>query len=394
MNKNRWLLFLILYMAAFCIACSQLKVIMIFSEISGAMGILPQQTSWLMSVFTIAGIVLSAPGAAILDKLGAKNLLLCLLAASIAGNLLGGLASSYSLLLISRMIEGIAFAMITMVGVVLISYWFAGAKAGLAIGIFTTYPATGYVCCMNLSAPLAAALGYKSLWFIVAMMAIFCFALVLFGIKAPPIATDTVKAPAKKQILLGEAVANKKVWLLAVGQGCVAFILFTFITLYPQLFMEVYHLEQAKAGFYAGLNGLFGLVFCILAGLLIDKFKNAPLIALVSFIGLAITCFISTGLSEATYVLHTLLTAMFCGLIIPSVLYLAPLSAKRPALVGYTVALINQLYFIGIFAGAPLIMNAIARKGWQAGCNIMAAIALLGALAVAVFDRERRGDGG
>ena len=374
-----------LYLSALSVALSQLKVIMIFPDIIGAMSIQPDQVSWLMSVFTVAGVVLAIPGAAILGKLGPKKLLLCLVAAVITGNLLGAAAASYSVLLISRMIEGIAFAMVIMVGIVFISQWFAGGNVGFAIGLYTTFPALGSAICMNVTAPIAASLGFRSVWFIVATIAAISFVLILLYIKSPKTAISAATAAAGDNGSIREVMANKGVWLLALCQGCVAFILFTFITVYPQLFMENYHLDQATAGFYAGLNGLFGIPFCIVAGIIIDKFKNAPLLVVISFIGLAVACFITTMLSSTTYVLHTLLTAMFCGLVIPGVLYIAPGMAKRPALIGYTVALVNLVYFIAIFAGVPVVMSAVAKSGWQSGANILVGVAILGALTMLVF---------
>jgi predicted MFS family arabinose efflux permease len=75
---------------------------------------------------------------------------------------------------------------------------------------------------------------------------------------------------------------------------------------------------------------------------------------------------IQQAINSATYVRHTLITAMFCGIVIPPVLYIAQGIAKRPALIGYTVAFVNMIYFIGIFAGMPIVMGIATSIGWRA----------------------------
>ena len=84
--KNRTLMFLIIYLAATTVSLSQLKVIPIMNDIAQNMGIAINNVSWLMSVFTVAGIILAIPGAAILQKTGPKRLFMILMLALILGN--------------------------------------------------------------------------------------------------------------------------------------------------------------------------------------------------------------------------------------------------------------------------------------------------------------------
>lgn len=380
--KNKWLLFVVVYLAAVTVSLSQLKIVPVLGALSETLNISMTQVSWLMSIFTLAGIILAVPGATILGKLGPKKLLLLLVGTLILGNVLGAITNSYGLLLVSRAIEGIAFSMIILVGIVLISGWFAEGGAGTAIGIYTTFPAIASVIAMNVALPITKSLGMSSIWWIVAALSVLSFVLVMLVIPAPQ---KQPGDPAVEKVSLVEAASNGKIWLLAICQFCVGFILFTFITIYPTLFTSRYGLEPGTANFYAGLNGLFGIPFCILSGAIIDKTRNAPLLTLVSFVGMAISGFITSMLGPSTYVLHTLLIAMFCGLVIPAVLYIAPSVAKRPALIGYSIAFVNLLYYVGIFSGSPLVLGAVEKSGWQSAANIFTVVSLIGFAAMAVF---------
>ena len=143
--KRRGLMFTVLFLSAICISLSQLKVVPILGALSMTMGISIAETSWLMSVFTIAGIVLAIPGGALVGKLGPKKLIVCLMVCLLVGNVIGGLSTSYGPLLVSRVIEGVAFAMVATAGVVLINMWYPGKNSGLFIGIFMTFAAVASV---------------------------------------------------------------------------------------------------------------------------------------------------------------------------------------------------------------------------------------------------------
>lgn len=382
--KNRGLLFIIIYLSALCVSLSQLKIVPLLGDIAGTLGISFTQTSWLMSIFTLAGIILAIPGASILGKFGPKKLFMMLMAALVVGNGLGAVSSSYGLLIVSRAIEGIAFAMVIMVGIVLIGQWFTDGKAGLAVGIYTTFPSLGNVIAMNTALPIANQFGQKSVWIVVAVLSALCFVLLAAVLKndQPQPDADGPKAP---QVSYKEALTNGKVWVLSLGQMCVGFVLFTFITIYPTLFTGLYGLDVTTSNFYAGLFGFFSIPFCILSGFLIDKVGNAPRITLVAFLGLAVTCFLTPMLSQNTYILHTLFAAMFTGLIIPAILYIAPGVTSKPALIGYSIALVNLMYYVGIFFGVPIVMNTSAASGWSAASYILTGVSLFGAVLFIIF---------
>lgn len=384
--KNRGLMFLIVYLAAATVSLSQLKVIPIMGDIAQSMGIAVSNVSWLMSVFTVAGIVLAIPGAAILQKTGPKRLFILLMAALVAGNVLGYFAASFTVLLISRMIEGIAFAMVIMDGIVLLSMWYPGNS--MVVGIYTTFASVGNVIVMNAEMPIIAKLGMKSPWLVVtAMAAVFAVLIAACVKEAAPegAAADAGDAP---KVSIGEAFKSKTLLLLAAAQLCVGFLLFTFMTIYPSIFTEQCGLDPAKANFYAGLFGLFSIPFCIIGGAIIDKIGKASAVAFVSFAGMAAASFLVPMLTPgrtAIYVIHTLLMACFSGMALTAILSTAPMTMKNPALAGVAVAIVNMLYYVGIFVGTPITMNVAAKSGWNAGGVVLGIVAIVGAMITLVY---------
>ena len=135
-KRSKWVNFLLLYLGGVIISLSQLKIIPIQNEIVKMMGFSLSSISWLMSIFTLSGIFLSIPGGRLVTKFGPKKLLVFLMLAIIIGNGIGFISENFILMLFSRLIEGIAFSMIIMVGIVFINEWFKDGNRGLATGIW------------------------------------------------------------------------------------------------------------------------------------------------------------------------------------------------------------------------------------------------------------------
>jgi len=374
------------------VCLSQFKIVPLLGSLATELQISLGQVSWLMAVFTVAGVALAIPSGAILNAVGPKRLLVLLMLTVVAGNVLGAIATGYPLLMVSRVIEGIAFAMIILVGIVLISGWFAEGGAATAIGIFTTFPPAAALIAINLALPVNAALGERGVWWVVAALGATALALVWSFLPADP--PGAVSQEEAKPTFL-HAASNPRAWLLAICQFAVAFVLFTFITIYPTLFVERYDLPAPEANFFAGLIGLFSIPFAILGGWILDKTGKPVALIGISFIGLFLASLATDSLGPATYAVHPFVTAAFGGPIIAAVLAVAPSVAKTPALIGHTIALINQLYFVGIFVGAPAVLMAVDASGWQAASFILAGVALLGLAAICVYVAvDRRNPGG
>ena len=389
--KNRTLMFLIIYLAATTVSLSQLKVIPIMNDIAQNMGIAVNNVSWLMSVFTVAGIILAIPGAAILQKTGPKRLFMILMLALILGNLLGAFATNFTVLLISRMIEGIAFAMVIMNGVVLLGMWYPGNS--MVVGIYTTFASVGNVIVMNAEMPVIAKFGSTSPWFIVAgLAAIFLILLGIFIKELAPEGSPSAQTGAPK-VSIGEAFKSKSLLALAAAQLCVGFLLFTFMTIYPSIFTEQCGLDAATANFYAGLFGLFSIPFCIIGGAIIDKIGKASLVAMICFVGMAVASFLVSALvpgRTAVYVIHTLFMACFTGMALTAILSTAPMTMKNPALAGVAVAIVNMLYYVGIFIGTPITMGVAAKAGWTAAGAVLGVVSIIGVIITAIYMRAEK----
>lgn len=383
MKKNPWFRFLILQCCAVTVSVSQLKVSAVMEQVAQGFSISMGAAAGLMSFFTVAGIVLAIPGAALMERLGAKRLLLLLMACLFAGNAVGAVAGAYPLLMAGRLLEGVAYAMIIMVGIDLINTWFPHGGAGTATGIFNTFAAVGNFITLNGALMVVKRWNVRMLWWIGAALAAVDLILVLAFIPAEKPIPDRSRdrendgntAASSTGAMVREAFRDKRLMSLGAAQMLMAFILFGFITCYPLLFTGYYHLAPEKANFYSSLNGLFGIPACIVCGILAEKTGNPCRVAMAGAVGTVIAGFTMLILTPGTYVVHVLASAVFPGgLVMTSIFCMVPAIAKRKESVGYYMAVVNLLYYTGVFFATP-VMVKLMEVSWPAAAGTVAVMA-------------------
>lgn len=391
--KNRGLMFTIMYICAVFASISQLKIVPILGLIGETLMIDLGQISWLMSVFTVAGIILAIPAGGLVGKFGPKKVFLAVMIITVVGNIVGvfGL-DNYGILLFSRILEGCGFAMASVAGIVLINMWYPDKNTGLFVGIFVTFAATASVIALNLALPMVTAFGMASVWWATAFGAAIFTVLFWMFVKeaAPQGALDGAPegAASMAKPSLARVLTSAPVLMICLAQLTIGFFLYFYMNNYPQVFTAVYNLDPQTANFYGSLNGLWGIPGCIFGGFLLDKLgkKGAPKFDLVCFAVMFVAAFITTGLNPSLYILHTILTAVFPGLVLTAGNFLVPQVVREPQDIGYGIGTLGLFYNIGIFIGNPIILNAVQATGdWNMASIILAAVSAFGFVCILIY---------
>lgn len=178
--------------------------------------------------------------------------------------------------------------------------------------------------------------------------------------------------PSIKRVL-----TSGPVLCICLAQLTIGFFLYFYMNNYPQVFGAVYNLDAQTANFYGSLNGLWGIPGCVFGGFLLDKLgkKGAPKLDLVCFAVMFVAAWITTGLNENLYILHTILTAVFPGLVLTAGNFLVPQIIRQPQDIGYGIGTLGLFYNIGIFVGNPIILSAVqATNDWAMASMILSAV--------------------
>lgn len=386
MKRNKWFLLLVLYFGAVMVGFNQMKVPTLMNVLAAHYDVELTTVSYLMSGFTVAGIFLALPSAMVVNRLGLKKTGLILMGCLAAGSFIGAAAPSFSVLLIGRMLEGISYAFMILFGAMLINRWFPENQVGLAMGIFTTFPTLGPMVVFNLAPKIAAEYGWQSLWVALGVMSLVALVLYALFIEVPPAPAESAPAGGGQPSVFS-GFANTRAWLLALAQGVVAFILFAYMTVYPLIFQNFYGLPAETSNYYASFTGFFGIASCVVAGWLVSKSGKPALMISIGFAGLVVVGALTFKLtpSEGVYLTHVLGSSFFTGLVIPAVLTLAAKAARTPAEISTVVGMINFIYYIGVFAGTPVI-TAMSEGGKTSAATLpLAGAAFVGLLSISAF---------
>ena len=385
--KNRSLMFFVMYFCAATLALSQFKIVPILGPITVHLGIAYEQVSWLMSVFTVAGIVLAIPAGGLIAKYGPKKIWTIVMVIMICGNVIGALGiDSYVVLLASRVLEGCAFAFVAIAGVVFVNIWFPNKNTGLFVGIFMTFISIGSIVALNCMIPLTTAYGLASAWWVTAIVSAVMTAVFLFVVGEAPV-SDAGSGEISKPSLV-PILKNKRVMMICFLALTLGFVLYFFLNNYPSLFMTVYDVDAAGATFYSSLNNLFSIPFCILGGFIVDRLgpKGTPILLAVSAVCVIVACAFMTRLTPSLFIVHTLVIAAFPGLMYTACNYLVPRDVDNPMQISYGIALMTLFYSIGIFIGCPIVLYAIAGTGlWETGGYVLAAVMTIGLVFILAY---------
>lgn len=369
-SARSWAMFSVLMLCSIAVGLSQMKITPVMSDLADVLGVTTTDVAWLTSVFTLAGIVLSIPGALVIGRFGPKRTLLFTLAMLAGGNVLGACAVStqagFALVLASRVIEGVATVFALPVGIDLIGRWFEGPSVGTATGIYMTATPIATFAMTASGLSVAHALGgVVALWWIVAALAVGGFAMALLLIDeradaqdAPSLAAvGTPVAPSSAGLLndVAGALRSRPLVLLCSAMFFLAFLLYALITCYPQVF-SFYGLPSETSNLLTSLNGLIGIPMSVVAGVVIGKTGRPHDVALVGALGALATCATLPLLSDATYALNVVCSAVFPGGIAMAPMFvLAPLLVGRADLAPMGTCLMNTCFYLGQFVSTPLV---------------------------------------
>ncbi|MFY9140544.1 MAG: MFS transporter, partial [Thermacetogeniaceae bacterium] len=139
MKRKAWAVMWVVYLAGVAIALNQFKVPPVMQALLDSLQVDMATGGWLMSVFSVAGVIFALPAAFLLGRVGPKASGLVALGCTIIGSIIGAFAQGAGILLFGRIIEGIGLALIAVVAPAVISMWFEPQERGLPMGIWSTW---------------------------------------------------------------------------------------------------------------------------------------------------------------------------------------------------------------------------------------------------------------
>lgn len=407
-GKTGYFVFSLVLLAVGTSVCIvQYKVPGILEPIMAAYGMDSATGSWLMSIFTATGIFLSLPSGALAKRLGPKRLLLLACAIVVAGSVMGALAGSALVMVLSRGVEGVAFVFVTVAAPLAIEQYVAPERQGSANGIWSLWICLGSVIGSTATPALFAALGIPGVWLAYAAIVVVAALVLAFVVKGP--ATSGVpanmqageqpgQAPETARAAEREPEAETRVkaadYLRFLGPQALlfffAYLVFNVEILavlsYTPTFLQREGMDASLSGFAASLPGLLAVASALVVGKLVDKTGRTKPFYLVGLLASAPGTFLMlTQTGPLLWVGAALVGLVGYGIPV-ACLSGIPQIAGSKELLPAAMGIFTLVQCLGEFLGSlvtPMLLGP-ALENWAFCGAVMCGFGLLGALAMAL----------
>jgi sugar phosphate permease len=281
-----WLLFGMYYLTRFNFSA-------VIPLLKADLGISNAQAGGLMAFFFVTYTIFQLPGGYLGDRLGPRRILTFGALVSIIGNLIFSQASSYMVLSIAQLVNGMGQAMGWSSAVKLIVSWFPRSRRGTAIGLFATCVTGGSSVGIRLSGFMGEHLGWRSSFIIPPLM--MAATTLIFWIlvrdhpreKGLPDFEDEVhleqQIDSDTRSRLSVVLSNRTLWAVAVVYFFFVYVQFGCLVWIPSFLKETYAMSIDRASTVSFLILLPGVFASPLGGFLSDRIfggRRKPLILL------------------------------------------------------------------------------------------------------------------
>jgi MFS family permease len=366
------------YLAGIAIALNQSKVPPVMQALLQDLHMDTATGGWLMSAFAVAGIVLGIPAAFVLAKLGPKISGLIAIGCTLAGSIIGALATGPAILLGGRAIEGIGLGLIAVIAPAVISMWFPPEKRGTPMGVWASWVPVGSFIILNMASPLVRGFGWQGVWWFGTLFALIAFVIYAVTVSAPPLETASDRS-READGSFGRMLLNPASWLLALVFATFTFAFAGFSTWAPSYYMQGLGLSHETATFYASLGSLAVIPATIIAGCVLDRVKNRHLVMTVSLAICGVMLFWCFQLRSASIIVpYTMVLSFVAGFVPTAMFTLAPETMPDPRWAGLALGIVSVGQNTGMFFGPPIVGNLIAGGNWAAGVFPLVIAAAIG----------------
>lgn len=359
-NKQRWLCFWALFIFGTCCVYQWIMPSSILTNIGAAFNMNLDTAGWIMSIFTLTGLILAYPGAWIMRNVGIKVSIVITAVLTIIGNILALVAADATMFIIARAIQGCGFGLIAVIGPNIMPRLFPVEKLGLIMGIWSQWVCPGIALAALTTPAMYDAFGWKSIFVLSLVLQIITTILVLIFVKMPAIPENMrgVSPDAPKAASRGKAF---NICAYVVGfcflAWCTSYPCFN--TFYPTYAQTVQGMDMYTASMTTLVAAIATIPGGILFGIIADKINQRKWMLIAGYILLIIiasTILWSGNQNQPLAWISICVLGFFCAGLVPTMSRaLIPVLAQDPTTTDYALtgmAFVTQLGgFIAAFFG-------------------------------------------
>jgi predicted MFS family arabinose efflux permease len=328
----------------------------------------------------LAGIVAGVATA----RIGARRALIGGMAIIAIGNLLGACATSPSVLLVARVIEGTGFFGTVLAIPSMLAQITTCERRDFVMAVWSAYMPAG-IMIMLLAGPILVVIGWRNLWLASAMIAGAFSGLLALYAPVPPRVDGHVDANFLARF--ASVVCRRHCLIIAFAFFAYSCQIFSLVFALPTLLTSQHGVTLASAGLLSGIVLAASAVGHVSSGFLLRRgipiWANAAIA--FGFFALSSMLVYSCQLPPVAVAIVAAL-ALAIGGLAPGALYAAaPHAAPSPQAVPPTIGLIQQASNLGQFAGPVTLGYWVEHFSWETVPAIDVPAALVGFAAAFVI---------
>jgi ACS family D-galactonate transporter-like MFS transporter len=275
-SSMRWVMLSVIALGFVAMTFNWFVMPTAFAGVSQAYGVGLPQLALLISGFVIGYGIMHIPAGFIAARFGIRTALVGGLALEGLFTALAGMADGYAMLLILRVLAGLAASVYAGIGIAAVSVWFKGREHAAALGVVSASFSAGVAVGLYLWSPVEQSLGWKGALVLAGLLAVVCAVIVLLVYRTPP------RMPSLLGVKLDRAnivaiLRNRKLWRYSMaffgGYGAY-FVASQLIGVYASTERQFSVGVVAVASLLVGLAGIPG---SITAGMIADRLMTARL---------------------------------------------------------------------------------------------------------------------
>lgn len=297
-GTNKWFTFTLVVFGSICVAIAMFKISGTMSFIIADWEVDVSTASLLVSVKSFATLLIALPAGAIVRKIGARNSFLLILAVDAIANAIGAVAPNFTLLLVSRFIEGLASGMVFVVPPVILADAFPAEKRGLPMSLWAIWSSAGALLILYINNLVTPLYGWQANWWASAILLAIAFVLCLFFLWVPENSDkQNAQAPqgkkTKKQGAWSEALKSPACLCICVVFFAGIFGSSAYATYFPTFLKNVYGISPADANIYSTYYNYLCILVALTFGFVLYRVanKNHPKLFVVA----VLFCLVGAG---------------------------------------------------------------------------------------------------
>lgn len=372
----------LIFFTSLAATLNQFKVPPVMPAIMASLSLSIGGSGWLMSIFSLVGVILALPACTLINKLGLKTTGIIALFTLSAGSLLGFFAEEINVMLLSRAIEGMGMCLISVMAPAAIALWFPPQKRGIPMGVWSCWVPLGAITMFNLAPRIATLGSWQSIWLYTAL---YSFALlVVFSLffrlpaSQPSAGYQECEAPILDTATTRNSPwRNRNIWLLALTFGLFNIVVLSINTFLPNYWYEALAVTPEKAASLASLIMVVALITGPISGLISDAIGSRKTLFLLGLLLCALSVALPFYQAEQFLVVSIIGLGLAFGMVPTAVFSAAPEIMDSPLHAGMGVAIITFGQNIGMFIGPALFGLLVEFLGWSVAGYLLVPVLIL-----------------